>query len=225
MEHLLSPILAGVDLLLGDDDDWLSPQDQSTGFLSGPAALLGQVPLTPTVRGGPSGLHGCADAAAGAYRQSSGAMAVTDEKLAELLRQILTSNEETRAQIGGIVAGIQTAHHQLMTDPKLANDPHALALFDQTFDRQLDEFQRILESAKVDGKKQAELLAALGAEYRATGGEHGKRGTTGGGGGGGDGGRASGGGSDGGGSVDPGGGGAGVAWWIRWPGWAACPRA
>ena len=128
LEHLLSPILAGVDLLLGGDDDSLSPQDQSTGFLSGPAALLGQVPLTPTVPGGPSGLHGCADAAAGAYRQTSGAMAVTDEKLAELLRQILTSNEETRAKIGGIVAGIQTAHHQLMTDPKLARPARAGAV-------------------------------------------------------------------------------------------------
>lgn len=151
-----------------------------------------------------------ADQAGGAYRQSSGAVAATDEKLAKLLKEIFTTNDETRARVGELVAGIQAAHQKIMTDPAMSKDPQALSLFNTMLDQHLAEIQRLLNSAKVDSKRQAELLAALGDEYRETSGESRKGpadGSRGGPGGADAAGSGSGGGADGGGAA---GGGAGV---------------
>lgn len=205
--HLLSPITAGIDALFGGDDDRSSPRERVSAVLT-PGAM-GGFPFG-TVPGGAGGLPRGADQAAGTYQQSSGAVAATDEKLAKLLKEIFATNDETRARVGELVAGIQAAHQKVMTDPTMRNDPQALAMFNTVLDQHLAEIQRLLNSAKVDSKKQAELLAALGSEYRDSSGEHRKGATDGGGsGGGGDaGGSGGGGGTDGGGAggggVDPG---------------------
>lgn len=214
LEDLLRPVLDGVDAIFGDDGDRRPPRERARdvvprGWVGGPP----HVARPPWDASG--GLHWGADQAGGAYRQSSGAVAATDEKLAKLLKEIFTTNDETRARVGELVAGIQAAHQKIMTDPAMSKDPQALSLFNTMLDQNLAEIQRLLNSAKVDSKRQAELLAALGDEYRETSGESrkgpadGSRGGPGGadaagsgsgGGGGADGGGAAGGGA----GVDPG---------------------
>jgi len=65
-----------------------------------------------------------------------------------------------------------------------------MALFNQFLDGQLAQIQQLLDSSKVESKKQAELLAGLGDQYRGTAGDPKKKGkgANNGGGGGGDGG-------------------------------------
>lgn len=212
LESLLSPVLAGVHALFGDDES--SPRERVRDVvLAGPWSSPPRTAGRPW--GGSGGLHWGADQAAGTYQQSSGAVAATDDKLAKLLKEIFTANDETRARVSELVAGIQAAHQKIMTDPTMSKDPQALALFNTMLDQNLAEIQRLLNSAKVDSKKQAELLAALGNEYRDSSGEHRKGATdgggSGGGGAGGDDAGSGGGGADGGGAGGGGGPGAGAA--------------
>ncbi|MCV7034904.1 MULTISPECIES: DUF4226 domain-containing protein [Mycobacterium] len=152
----------------------------------------------PPPPGGPGGLQDGADDAGTKYGQASTAVAGTDEKLAEALKQIFASNDEVRSKITGILSDIATKHKQIVDDPVLARDPAALKAFQQFVDTKLAEIQKILDDAKVDGKKQADLLAALGDEYRNTTGTQNGNG--------GDGGSSGGGGGEQGGSAnDPGG--------------------
>ena len=201
LAHLLCPITAGIDALFGDDDGGLSPRDRATVVLA--PGLFGGSPFVG-VPGGPGGLQRGAEQAAGTYQQTSGALAGTDEKLAGMLKKIFASNDETRARVSELVAGIQAAHQKMLTDPTMKNDPQAQALFNVMLDQNLAEIQRLLNAAKVDSTKQAKLLAALGNEYRDSAGEHRKGGTDA---GGGSGGGADGGGSDGGAASGGGGGG------------------
>ena len=131
----------------------------------------------PPVPGGPNGLQNGADQAGTTYQQAGGAVALTDEKLTGLLKQIFASNDQMRSKISGIINEIETRHMLLAADPKLANDPTTLKAFQQYVDGKLAEIQQLLDNAKVDTKKQAELLAALGDEYRNnTAGDHSKDG-------------------------------------------------
>ena len=126
-----------------------------------------------------------------------------------------------RSKISGIINEIETRHKQLAADPKLANDPNTLKAFQQYVDGKLGEIQQLLDNAKVDSKKQAELLAALGDEYRNnTGGDHSKDGGNNGGSGGND---SGGSGGDGGGA---GSGGSGRDAWRqrRWRSRRRCAR-
>ena len=182
IEDLLMPpgarlLLEGAKSLFGgdddeDDDDDLSRQGWVNQVLyggngSGLGPTRGPAPIAPPpVPGGPSGLQQGADQAGTTYQQAGGAVALTDEKLAGLLKQIFASNDEMRSKICGIINEIETRHQQLAADPKLANDPNALACFSTSSTAELGEIQQLLDNAKVDSKKQAELLSALGDEYR-----------------------------------------------------------
>lgn len=209
----------------GDGDDG-PPAQWGPGPLPNTGPPWGPAPQVPN---GPSGLQQGADQAGTTYQQASGAVNQTDDKLSDLLKQIFAANDAARSKISAIVGNIETARRALAANPQMANDPHAMALFNQFLDGQLAEIQQVLDSSKVDSKKQAELLAALGDEYRGTaGGDHPKKkgaggangagggdggdgdtggDTTGGGGGGGDGGSGGGdGGAPGGGTTTGGGG-------------------
>jgi hypothetical protein len=226
LEDLLDPIFGGLRGVFGDDDDAgddddLTPQQRANQVLyGGNPGPLGAVPGGANgapLPGGPSGLQQGADQAGTTYQQAGGAAAATDDKLAGLLKQIFASNDATRSQISDIINGLESAHRQLVSNPQLANDPHAIAWFNKLLDNQLGQVQQLLENSKVDSKKQAELLAALADEYHNnSGGNHSKDGKDdgtkdgngkkdggdGGGSGGGDGGGSGGGGGDGG--SDPG---------------------
>jgi hypothetical protein len=151
----------------GDDDEGPPPQVWPATL---PPGTPPQVPAPPQVPNGPSGLQRGVDQAGTSYQQASGALNQADDKLSGLLQQIFAANDATRAKISAIVTGIETAKGALASNPQLANDPHALALFNQFLDGQLAQIQQLLDSAKVDSKEQAELLAALGEEYRGTAG-------------------------------------------------------
>jgi Domain of unknown function (DUF4226) len=152
-----------------------SAQERVNQILYGPSGAPPPGPQPPGVPGGPGGLQQGADQAGTTYQQASGGVAATDEKLAELLKQIFTTNDQTQSKIAGVINDIETKHHQLAADPQLAGDPHALTWFQQWVDGKLGEIQQLLGNAKVDSKKQAELLSALGDEYRNNaGGDHSK---------------------------------------------------
>ncbi|SOJ56948.1 hypothetical protein MSIMFB_04426 [Mycobacterium simulans] len=200
----LSGIFGGDDDGDGDEID-LPPQQWVPGTLPPGAPPWVPAPLPP---GSPSGLQEGAGQAGSTYQQASGAVNQTDEKLADLLKQIFAASDENRSKISGVIASIETARRALTSNPQMAGDPHAMALFNQFLDGQLAQIQQILDSSKVDSKKQAELLAALGDEYRGTaGGDPKKKGKDDGGGGEGGGGETSGGGSGGGDGGDGGRGG------------------
>src|SRR5271163_710968 len=157
--------------LFGDDDEY-SEEPQSwpaprvvTGYVGPPASPPAPPPPPP---GGPSGIQGGADRAGTNYQQTSGAVNAADDKVNSLLKEIFASNDQARSQVSGIVDGIKAAQQQLVTDPSKARDPQSLAYFNQYLDQQLGKVEQILDGAKVDSKKQAELLAALGDEYRKT---------------------------------------------------------
>ena len=174
--------------IFGGDDDAGEGGDENAGLpeLAVPGTLPGAPPWgsAPQVPNDPSGLQQGVDQAGTTYQQASGAVTQTDDKLAGLLKQIFAANDDTRSKISAIVTSIETARRALTSDPQMASDPHALALFNQFLDGQLAQIQQVLDSSKVDGKKQAELLAALGDEYRGTaGGGHSKDQDGGGGGG------------------------------------------
>jgi hypothetical protein len=212
----------------GDGASGPATQERLSQILGGPSPLgpgIGAPPPSPPpVPGGSSGLAQGADEAGGAYQRAGGAVAVTDEKLADLVKQIFASNDEVRTKMSGIINEIETAHQKLAADPQLANDPHALTWFQQWVDGKLGEIQTLLNNAKGDSKMQAELLAALADEYRnTTGDQHSKNGA----GNGGQeannnsdrgGGASSGGGT--GGGVDPGAGGGGTGGGAADPGGA-----
>ncbi|UGT99243.1 DUF4226 domain-containing protein [Mycobacterium intracellulare] len=176
----------------GDDDGEGGDEFDGPPQQALPAPPAGAPPWGPAlpVPNGPSGLQQGVDHAGTTYQQASGALTQTDDKLAGLLKQIFATNDDTRSKIGAIIGSIETARRALTSDPQMANDPHAMALFNEFLDGQLAQIQQLLDSSKVDNKKQAELLAALGDEYRdsASGGhskDHGNAGIAGGGDGGG----------------------------------------
>ena len=183
LEDLLDPIFDGVMGLFGGDDDDGGDDDlrrNNEPMKCCMAAIRGRwaryrvrangAPLP----GGPSGLQQGADQAGTTYQQAGGAVAVTDDKLAGLLKQIFASNDATRSQISDIINGLESAHRQLVSNPQLANDPGALAWFNKLLDNRLGQIQQLLENAKVDSQKQAELLAALADEYHDNSGNHAK---------------------------------------------------
>ncbi|WP_343709677.1 DUF4226 domain-containing protein [Mycobacterium sp.] len=205
--------------LFGNDDD---DDEYSQGLQSFPAphvvtGYIGPPAPPPPPPGGSSGMQGGADRTGTDYQQTSGAVSATDDKVNSLLKEIFASNDRARSQVSGIVDGIKAAQQQVVTDPAKAHDPQSLAYFNQYLDQQLGKVEQILDGAKVDSKKQAELLSALGDEYRKTtpgqdaskdhsGAQGGADQSGGGGGGGGDqsgGGGGGGGDQSGGGVVDP----------------------
>jgi hypothetical protein len=135
-----------------------------TGYIGPPAAPA----PPPPPPGGPSGIQGGADQAGNDYKQTSGAVGATDDKVNSLLKDIFASNDQARSQVSSIVDGIKAAQQQLVTDPAKAKDPQSLAYFNQYLDQQLGKVEQVLDGAKVDSKKQADLLSALGEEYRKT---------------------------------------------------------
>ncbi|KAA1241002.1 DUF4226 domain-containing protein, partial [Mycobacterium simiae] len=175
---VLADVVTG---LFGGDDQRRDEQSRRRLYemLYGPnaidPALLGPGPAAapPPAPGGPGALPRATDRAATAYEQAGGAVAVADEKLAALLKQIFAAHDELRAKVTAIIGDIETHSTALASDPRLAGDPAALRAFQHYVDARLGEIQGLLDNAKVDGAKRAALLAELREEYRAgTAGAH-----------------------------------------------------
>ena len=205
-------VIAGVGRLFGDDAPKHLPEAPPyPGTVPGVPPYPGMPPAAPppappgTPPGGGGGLDTGATGAGDQYNGSAGAAQLTDEKLAEMLKQIFAANQGARDKVSAILTEIQNKQKQMTPE---MGDPASVTAFGQFLDQKFAEIQKILTDAQVDAKTQAAILDALGDEYRNNGPT-----PPGGGDNAGSGGEGSGGGSDssGGGGDTSGGGGADVA--------------
>lgn len=122
-------------------------------------------PGTPTVPQGPSSLGRHGDLSSDDYDRTRTKISQTDAKLLDQVKEILESNKEARDRITTIIEQIKKREQELKT--QFPNDPGMAAQrFQEFVDAKLGEIEDVLNKAKVDAKKQAALLDALGNEYR-----------------------------------------------------------
>ena len=112
------------------------------------------------------GLETGAQGAGDEYNTNSDGAALTDAKLAEMVKQIFASNQAARDKVFAILAEIQNKQKQI--GPELG-DPASVTLFQQFIDQKFGEIQKILNDTQVDAKTQAAILDALADEYRNSG--------------------------------------------------------
>lgn len=218
--EVVGRVVAGAERLFGDDHPKQSPADRTNNVLFGPDGPKQAPPPPPQPgnTGGSSGMHDGAEQAGDQYSKNLDAASLTDQKLADLLKQIFTNNQNARDKINAILTEIKTKTGQV--GPELG-DPASLLSFHQFLDQKFGEIQKLLADSQVDAKTQAAIMDAIGKEYKTNSPKKDDTGATGsgtGGGGegsggsGGDGGGSGGGGGDGagaGGGSDPGAAGAG----------------
>lgn len=177
LEAVLSPlgkVLADLftDVVTDDDGEYPSRDERLRQMLYGPDAVDPSLyapgsRVVPAPGSGAAGaLPEAVDQAGDAYQRAGGAAAVADTKLAEALKQIFASNDALHSRILGVIQAIEVYRKQIADSP-LANDPHTLKQFQDFVQGQLREIQTMMDAAKVDSVKQAELLAALKDDYHA----------------------------------------------------------
>ncbi|EHB46437.1 DUF4226 domain-containing protein [Mycolicibacterium vinylchloridicum] len=160
---------------------------------AGPPAAPAPAPAPPADNAG--GLNDGAANAGDQYNKHVDGAALTDGKLAALLKQIFESNQQARDKVNAILADIQAKSKQIAPE---MGDPASVMAFQKYMDQKFGEIQKVLSDAQVDAKTQAAIMDALGQEYRtngpksgegdkgSAGGEGGSGGDSSGGGGGGD---------------------------------------
>ena len=162
-------IIAGVGRLFGDDEPKHLPEAPPyPGTVAGVPPYPGMPPATPPPPppGGGGGLDTGATGAGDQYNGSVEAAQLTDEKLAEMLKQIFAANQGARDKVSAILTEIQNKQKQI--GPEMG-DPASVAAFGQFLDQKFAEIQKVLTDAQVDAKTQAAILDALGDEYRNNG--------------------------------------------------------
>ena len=162
-------IVAGVGRLFGDDEPKHLPEAPPyPGTVAGVPPYPGMPPATPPPPppGGGGGLDTGATGAGEQYNGSVEAAQLTDEKLAEMLKQIFAANQGARDKVSAILTEIQNKQQQI--GPEMG-DPASVAAFGQFLDQKFAEIQQVLTDAQVDAKTQAAILDALGDEYRNNG--------------------------------------------------------
>ena len=160
----IGKVLAAAGKLFADHDPKQSPLDHTNQVLSGPAAPPAAPP--PPTPNGDSGLNSGATSAGETYNGGVEAAQLTDQKLAELLKQIFASNQAAREKVSSILTEIGTKQKQIAAE---MGDPASVAAFGQFLDQKFGEIQKVLTDAQVDAKTQAAIVDALGDEYRANG--------------------------------------------------------
>jgi hypothetical protein len=158
MENIVK-VIAAAGALFGEDVLKQSPLERTNQILNGPAPALGPIPTAPE---GGGGLNTGATGAGEQYNGSVDAAQLTDEKLAEVLKQIFVSNQGAHDKVSAILTEIQ--NKQMQMGPEMG-DPASVAAFGQFLGQKLAEIQKILNDAQVDAKTQAAILDALGDEY------------------------------------------------------------
>ena len=138
------------------------------GTVAGAPLYPGMSPATPPPPppGGGGGLDTGATGAGDQYNGSVEAAQLTDEKLAEMLKQIFAANQGARDKVSAILTEIQNKQKQIAPE---MGDPASVAAFGQFLDQKFAEIQKVLTDAQVDAKTQAAILDALGDEYRNSG--------------------------------------------------------
>ena len=167
-ENVGKVVVAAGRLFADDGGPKQSPADLTRETLFGTAGSPPQSPApSPTTPdGGSGGLETGAQGAGDEYNTNSDGAALTDAKLAEMVKQIFASNQAARDKVFAILAEIQNKQKQI--GPELG-DPASVTLFQQFIDQKFGEIQKILNDTQVDAKTQAAILDALADEYRNSG--------------------------------------------------------
>lgn len=160
-------VVAGAVPLFGHPKDSTSAAAQPTATLLFPAAPPGPLgspgpPPAVPISGEAGGLQDGAERAGQDYAGSVTAAALTDQKVSELITQILASNNAARDRIQAILADIQSKATAIGPD---LGDPAALMTYHQFIDQKFGEIEKLLADSRVDARSQAAIMAALGSEY------------------------------------------------------------
>lgn len=151
----------------GDAPTSQSPLQRTNTALYGPEGTPQApppVPAPPADQAG--GLNDGATTAGDKYNQNVDGAALTDDKLATLLKQIFESNQQARDNVNAILVDIQAKSHQIAPE---MGDPASVMAFQQYMDQKFAEIQKLLSDSQVDSKTQAAIMDALGEEYRTNG--------------------------------------------------------
>ncbi|WP_238994835.1 DUF4226 domain-containing protein [Mycolicibacterium chubuense] len=178
-------VVTAVGRVFSDDDHPASqtPLQRTNTALygpGGPPAAPAPAPVPPAGQAG--GLNDGATNAGDQYNKHVDGAALTDDKLAALLKQIFESNQQARDKVNAILADIQAKSKQI--GPEMG-DPASVMAFQKYMDGKFGEIQKVLSDSQVDAKTQAAIMDALGQEYRTNGPKSGEgdKGSTGGAGG------------------------------------------
>jgi hypothetical protein len=159
----VAKVLAAAGKLFAGDEPKQSPLDHTNQVLSGSAGP----PATPAPPPhDDSGLNSGATGAGENYNGGVEAAQLTDQKLAELLKQIFATNQAARDKVSSILTEIGTKQKQIAPE---MGDPASVSAFGQFLDQKFGEIQKVLTDAQVDAKTQAAILDALGDEYHTNG--------------------------------------------------------
>jgi len=151
----------------GDAPTSQTPLQRTNTALYGPEGVPQApppVPAPPADQAG--GLNDGATTAGDQYNQNVDGAALTDDKLATLLKQIFESNQQARDKVNAILTEIQAKSDQIAPE---MGDPASVMAFQQYMDQKFAEIQKLLSDSQVDAKTQAAIMDALGEEYRTNG--------------------------------------------------------
>ncbi len=162
-------VVTAVGRVFGDDDHPPSqtPLQRTNTALygpGGPPAAPPPAPAPPADQAG--GLNDGATNAGDQYNKHVDGAALTDDKLAALLKQIFESNQQARDKVNAILADIQAKSKQIAPE---MGDPASVMAFQKYMDQKFGEIQKLLSDSQVDAKTQAAIMDALGQEYRTSG--------------------------------------------------------
>ncbi|WP_457142350.1 DUF4226 domain-containing protein [Mycobacterium sp. URHB0021] len=151
----------------GDHPQSQTPLQRSNTALFGPVGPpAAPPPVPPTPSGNAGGLNDGAANAGDQYSKNVDGAALTDDKLAALLKQIFEANQQARDKVNAILADIQAKSKQIAPE---MGDPSSVMAFQKFMDQKFAEIQKLLADSQVDAKTQASIMDALGEEYRTNG--------------------------------------------------------
>jgi hypothetical protein len=175
-------VVGAVGRVFSDDDaPSQTPLQRTNTALYGPGGAPAAPPPAPAPPAdNAGGLNDGAGQAGDKHNQDVGGAALTDDKLATLLKQIFESNHQARDKVNAILADIQAKSKQIAPE---MGDPASVMAFQKYMDQKFGEIQKLLSDSQVDAKTQAAIMDALGQEYRTNGPKPGEGGDKGSGGG------------------------------------------
>lgn len=162
-------VVTAVGRVFSDDDHPPSetPAQRTNAALFGPGGPPAAPPPAPTPPADSAGgLNDGATNAGDEHNKTVDGAALTDDKLAALLKQIFEKNQQSRDKVNAILAEIQAKSKQIAPE---MGDPASVMAFQKYMDQKFSEIQKLLSDSQVDAKTQAAIMDALGEEYRTSG--------------------------------------------------------
>jgi hypothetical protein len=141
----VAKVLAAAGKLFAGDEPKQSPLDHTNQVLSGPAGPPA-APAPPPTPHDDSGLNSGATGAGENYNGGVEAAQLTDQKLAELVKQIFATNQAARDKVSSILTEIGTKQKQIAPE---MGDPASVSAFGQFLDQKFGEIQKVLTDARL----------------------------------------------------------------------------